>query len=390
MQISFKPTSAGNVFITASVTANEKDPFLGNNTFTTVTNVIQPLYADLSVAVQTGHQRVVGKPLEYTVTVRNNGPDTAGAVILYDTLPYGTTFVSATQTQGTCYGGEWGSLQCEIGALAAGATARIVLVVTPTILATVTNTASVYDNQYGDIDLDYSNNDAYSTVIVRGSTNPLVTGPPTKGGCGLWPGAPIDALEDGNPTLTLGSKPVAGWWVTSDGTGVQSPASPDGLVVAGGPSPSKYMVRSTGSDFWNWGAAFGLGFGCPYDVSRYHGVRFDVKAGGTGQFFVEVATVELQAVEFGGRCTENCSDFYRAYVSVPDDGWYRCTVAFTDLVPGRLGDAGAVRRGCGHEHAVQRRDLASALRSFNRQRRVRRAAEDEDILRPDRALTNAA
>ena len=82
-----------------------------------------------------------------------------------------------------------GISQCEIGALAAGATARIVLVVTPTILATVTNTASVYDNQYGDIDLDYSNNDASSTVIVRGSTNPLVTGPPTKGGCGLWPGA---------------------------------------------------------------------------------------------------------------------------------------------------------------------------------------------------------
>ena len=347
ISIAFTPTSAGDVFITASVTANEKDPILGNNTFTTVTNAVQPLYADLSVALQTGNLHVIGKPLAYTLTVRNNGPDTAGAVSLYDVLPYGTTFVSGTPTQGTCYGGEWGSLQCDIGALAAGATARVALVVTPTVLAAVTNDVTVYDNQYGDIDPDYSNNEAFSTVTVHGSTNQLVTGPPTKGGCGLWPGAPIDALEDGNPTLTLGSKPVAGWFVTSDGTGFQSPPSPDGLVVAGGPGPSKFMVHSTGSDFWNWGAAFGLGFGCSYDVSRFHAVRFDVKAGGTGQFFVEVPTIELQDVQFGGRCTENCSDFYRAYISLPDDAWYRCTVAFTDLFQAGWGmqapfDVGAV------------------------------------------------
>ena len=215
------------------------------------------------------------------------------------------------------------------------------------MLATVTNAASVYDNQYGDIDLDFSNNEAYSTAAVHGSTNQLVTGPPTKGGCGLWPGAPIDALEDGNPTLTLGSKPIAGWFVTSDGTGFQTPSSPDGLVVAGGPGPSKYMVHSTGSDFWNWGAALGIAFGCSYDVSRFHALRFDVKARGFGQFFVEVPIVELRPVEFGGRCTENCQDYHRAYISVPDDSWYRCTVAFTDLVQAGWGmqapfDVGAV------------------------------------------------
>ena len=234
------------------MTANEKDPCLGNNTFTTVTNVVQPLYADLSVALQpatsasSASRSSTRSPCATTVLTR------LAPSVLYDTLPYGTTFVSATPTQGTCYGGEWGSLQCEIGALAAGATARIVLVVTPTVLATVTNTVSVYDNQYGDIDLDYSNNEAYSTVSGARLHEPA--GDRTAHEGRLWPvaGAPIDALEDGNPTLTLGSKPVAGWWVTSDGTGVQSPASPDGLVVAGGPSPSKYMVHSTGSDFWNW------------------------------------------------------------------------------------------------------------------------------------------
>jgi hypothetical protein len=209
--------------------------------------------------------------------------------------------------------------------------ASIAVVVTPTFLAEMTNTATVYDNQLGDIDLDYSNNEASATVTVRGSTNQLVTGPPTKGGCGLWPGAPIDALEDGDSILRLGNKPKGGWFVTSDGTGLQSPSSPDGLVVPGGPGSSKYMVSSYGFGFENWGAAFGLGLGCSYDVSRFHAVRFDVKAGGTGDFFVEIPTIELQSVEFGGRCESGCADFYRAEIYLPDDSWYRCTVAFNDL-----------------------------------------------------------
>jgi hypothetical protein len=262
-------------------------------------------------------------------------------------LPFGTTFVSATPSQGSCFGGEWGGLECDMGALAAGASASVALVVTPTMLAQVTNTVTVSDPQFGDFDLDYTNNQASATVTVHGSTNQLVTGPPTKGGCGLWPGAPIDALEDGDATLRLGQKAIGGWFVTSDGTGVQSPLSPDGLVVPGGTRGSKYMVESAGYGFTTWGAAFGIGFGCPYDVSRFHAVRFDVKSEGFAPFWVEVPTVEILGVENGGQCTSNCYDYYRAEISLPDDGWYQCTVAFTDLRQAGFGqsvpfDVGAV------------------------------------------------
>jgi len=331
ISMSFTPNAPGDVTIAAAVSANELDRSPYNNTFTTFTNAVQPHYADLAIALTPGHQTVIGKPLEYNIKVTNKGPETAGAASVYDPLPYGTTFVSATPSQGSCTGGEWGGLQCEVGPLASGASATIALVVKPTVLAQVTNTVSVYDWMYGDLDVDYSNNDAAATVTVHGSTNQLVTGPPTKGGCGLWPGAPIDSLEDGDSFLRLGNKTIGGWFVTSDGTGVQSPASPDGLVVPGGTRGSKFMVSSYGYGFWNWGAALGIGFGCPYDVSRFHGVRFDVKAGGTGQFFVEVPTFEILGSDNGGQCTSNCYDYYRAPIYLPDDSWYQCTIAFTDL-----------------------------------------------------------
>jgi uncharacterized repeat protein (TIGR01451 family) len=347
ISISFTATAPGDVSIAASVGANELDRVPTNNTFTTVTNAVQPRYADLSVALTPGHQSVIGMPVDYALTVTNKGPDAAALVSLYDPLPGGMTFVSATASQGSCYGGEWGVLQCDLGAIAAGASANVALVVKPTVLAQVTNTVTVYDSGYGDIDTDYGNNQASATITVHGSTNQLVTGPPTKGGCGLWPGGPIDSLEDGDPTLRLGSKEIGGWFVTSDGTGVQAPSSPAGLVVAGGTRGSKFMVSSSGYGFWSWGAALGIGLGCPYDVSRFHAVRFDVKAGGQRQFFVEVPTVELLDVANGGQCTSNCFDYYRAPISLPDDSWYQCTVAFADLRQAGFGlsvpfDVGAV------------------------------------------------
>ncbi len=332
---SFTATGEGEVLITANISGNEPDKVLWNNTYTASTTAIIPKYADLAIALTAGHLNVVSKPLSYTITVTNKGPDDARSAIVEDPLPWGTKFVSATPSQGSCSGGEWGFIQCDLGAVAANAKATVALVVTPTAPAQITNTATVNDWYLGDFDLDYSNNEASATVSVHGSTNPSLTGPPTRGGCGLWPGAPIDSLEDGDIVLKLGKKKIGSWWVDSDHTGLQTPSSPDGLVVPGGLGPSKYMVNSTGFGFYDWGAAFGLFLdNCSYDASRFHGVRFDVKAGGTGTFFVEIPTIEVEPIDKGGHCdpsTSTCYDLYRSQIWLPDDGWYQCTVAFTDL-----------------------------------------------------------
>ena len=51
----------------------------------------------------------VGDTVTFTVTLSNQGPNTATGVIVQDLLPAGLTFVSATASQGT-YNGTTGAL----------------------------------------------------------------------------------------------------------------------------------------------------------------------------------------------------------------------------------------------------------------------------------------
>lgn len=46
----------------------------------------------------------IGQPLTYTITARNNGPDTATSVAMKDTIPSGVCISDITVTQGSyCY-----------------------------------------------------------------------------------------------------------------------------------------------------------------------------------------------------------------------------------------------------------------------------------------------
>ncbi|MBM3226470.1 MAG: DUF11 domain-containing protein, partial [Candidatus Tectomicrobia bacterium] len=79
--------------------------------------------------------------LTYTLTVTNQGPDTATRVNVLDTLPAGVTLRTTTLSQGTCSGAQ--TVFCDLGSLANGATATITLVVTANTPGMLTNTASV-------------------------------------------------------------------------------------------------------------------------------------------------------------------------------------------------------------------------------------------------------
>ena len=67
-----------------------------------------------------------GDNVTYTVTVSNNGPDTAEAVSVTDTLPSGVTFVSATPTQGSC-SEAGGVVTCNLGSVANAANMPITI-----------------------------------------------------------------------------------------------------------------------------------------------------------------------------------------------------------------------------------------------------------------------
>jgi len=127
---------------------------------------------DLSVTKTDSPDPVaVGGTLTYTVTVTNNGPDPATGVVLTDTLPPSVTFVSATSpcTQAL------GTVTCNLGSMASGAATTITIVVTPTALGTLTNTAGVTGNE---TDPNPANNTAAAlTTVNTGGGSCLGTGP---------------------------------------------------------------------------------------------------------------------------------------------------------------------------------------------------------------------
>lgn len=196
----------GNVMALTSITATTGATVNGrllarNGAVTLDTNVVTraPCNADISV-VKTGPATVdAGGRLTWTVTTTNNGPAGATGVKLVDTLPPGTTFVSADPG---CTAAS-GVVTCDIGVLAGGASAtRQITVQVPGDAAgtTLTNTATGSATQVDDTP---ANNTATATTQVVASTDLGVTktGPSrvTAGGAVAWT---IVATNAGPSTAT--------------------------------------------------------------------------------------------------------------------------------------------------------------------------------------------
>ena len=90
---------AGPLDNTTKVAADTEDPDPANNTSTAGVNV--QVVAETSIVKEVINSSVVaGTDISYRLTARNIGPATAPATTISDTLPTGTTFVSATAAGG--------------------------------------------------------------------------------------------------------------------------------------------------------------------------------------------------------------------------------------------------------------------------------------------------
>ncbi len=79
--------------------ADQFDPVTANNTASVVET---PQLANLALAKTVDNPTPnVDDTITFTVTLSNNGPDTATNVVVTDLLPAGLSFVSATPSQGT-------------------------------------------------------------------------------------------------------------------------------------------------------------------------------------------------------------------------------------------------------------------------------------------------
>ena len=135
-------TTDGTLTDIATVTSDTPDPNEGNNVATEQTTV-EPPAADLGITKSDAADPVkTGDNVTYTVAVSNGGPDAAQNVVVTDTLPSGVVFVSATPGQGSC-SESGGTVTCNLGSVANGSSANIVIVVTTTTDGTLTDTATV-------------------------------------------------------------------------------------------------------------------------------------------------------------------------------------------------------------------------------------------------------
>lgn len=155
----------GTLSNTATVSSGSPlDPTPGNNT-ATANNTIGTI--DLAVTkTPSAPPYGTGLPITWTINVANNGTASSTGVTITDVLPAGTTFVSATPSSGSCSGTT--TVTCNLGNLAAGASATIALKATlPSTPGTVTNTATATSSN---TDANPGNNSGTSTVTVIAAT----------------------------------------------------------------------------------------------------------------------------------------------------------------------------------------------------------------------------
>lgn len=122
----------------------------------------EPL-ANLSLTMTDNSDPILlNKNIVFTMTVHNTGPETATGVMLTDTIPPGTSFVSAVTSQGSCSGAN--TVGCALDPIITGTSATVTLTVKATTPGIKTNTASVSAFQY---DPDFTNNNATGTTSVN-------------------------------------------------------------------------------------------------------------------------------------------------------------------------------------------------------------------------------
>jgi uncharacterized repeat protein (TIGR01451 family) len=164
--------ASGSVSNTATVSAVSSDPNPGNNSSTANTTITAIADVSITKTAPAGLYGT-GNPLTYTIAVSNAGPGPAASVVVTDVLPAGTTFSSATPSQGSCSGTT--TVTCSLGTIASGGSATIALTLTlPSTPGPVSNTATVTTSTS---DPNPANNASTSSITVA-SAEPIPAASP--------------------------------------------------------------------------------------------------------------------------------------------------------------------------------------------------------------------
>ncbi len=203
----------------ATVTSQTTDPVPSNNTSVTTVLVEAANQADMALSMTAAPTPVfLSSGLTYTIQAQNLGQMNAATVQVVDTIPAGTTFVSANAPAGwTCSGTT--TVTCSLtGTMAQGAPATITItVMSPSTAGPVSNTATVSSSTPDPV---ATNNSATVITVVQ----PLVCATPGKNGAGgvlsgmvntYYPPSGNGTLAAGSTTVTLGASSGAATPITA-------------------------------------------------------------------------------------------------------------------------------------------------------------------------------
>jgi uncharacterized repeat protein (TIGR01451 family) len=187
---------------TSTVASSTTDPIPGNNSATATTDVNNPTFADLSLTKSDSPDPVFPtQTLTYTISVTNNGPDTAQSVVVTDTLSSNVTFVDCSSDQAGVCGGSSTVPTISFTSLASGVTATITIHVTVNSGVTsgtlITNTAAV-TSATSDSNPGNNSDSEDTTVSELNAGELLISEFRTRGPSG----ASDEFVEIYNPTTT--------------------------------------------------------------------------------------------------------------------------------------------------------------------------------------------
>jgi len=143
----FRPVISDNGLVVAFTSLDPLIPGDTNNVNDAYVHDETGISADLSVTKTSSRNPVaIGKQLNYTIVITNNGPNATPYVNLSDSLPTTVLFISVVSTQGNCIftgKGAGGTVSCNIGFIPNANSVTIIIAVKPTKLGTITNTVTV-------------------------------------------------------------------------------------------------------------------------------------------------------------------------------------------------------------------------------------------------------
>jgi len=147
--------------------------------------------SDLAVTVADAPDPVaLNGNLTYTVTVTNGGQGAAPGVVLHSVLPAGVAAVSSTPGQGACST----LASCELGTIAAGASATVTVVARPGTPGSITSTFRAGTNN----DANAANDTATAATTVDPAPAPDTTAPTVR----ITP-AQVTVAQNGNAALRI-------------------------------------------------------------------------------------------------------------------------------------------------------------------------------------------